>query len=425
MVVIKPPTRDSDRQPVVVISDRLVYLPQLLLGYASCSLLFIFTLRSLQHSRSLVNMVSLPVSFPSSLSVSLRSRPMILSFAALLIVTIFIIWTPLPTECYPDSDGLVCKVADKAKNIIPRPHVRKWQPTELKDVKSKFAFATFLAGDKDTGIDDPFFVGVRLLTYQLLHANDTASRDRTIPLIVLVTKNVSADKRVRLQKDGAVVVEADWIDPKWVLTDNERWKDVMTKLRLWELTQFERICQLDGDTVLSKPLDGIFADPAVQSQITLQKPKETKSDEGTMPPTYSFAGFPEMKEKHGYPPTEENHDFPNMNYLNAGFFVFKPSLQMLSYYLSLLELPDRFSPILPEQNLFNYAHRPQGNMPWKSLKNTWNLHNAIPADVEGGVASVHSKWWDPLDAKMLPWLAERRWRMEGFFEAMDKLRDGA
>jgi len=368
-------------------------------------------------------MVSLPSSFSSSPSVSLRSKPIILSLTALLIITIFLIWTPLPNGCDPYSDRLVCKVTDKAKHVLPSTHANKWRPTELKHVKSKYAFATFLAGTKDAGADDPFFVGVRLLTYQLLHANDTASRDKSIPLIVLVTKNVSDDKRVRLQKDGAIVVEAEWVDPKWVVTKNVGWKDVMTKLRLWELTQFERICQLDGDTVLTRPLDGVFLDPAVQSQTTLEKPEETKSDEGTMPTTYSFASFPEMKQEHDYPPTEENHDFPNINYLNAGFFVFKPSLEILRYYFSLLETPDRFSPGLPEQNLFNYAHRPQGNMPWTTVENTWNLHMALSTDIEGGVASVHSKWWSPLDKKMLPWLAARRWRMEGYFEAMDKLRE--
>jgi alpha-N-acetylglucosamine transferase len=369
-------------------------------------------------------------SFSTSRGVSLRSKPIILCLTALLIVTVLLIWTPLPDGCDPYSDGLVCKVStvkdtvkDKAKNVLPTTHhTNEWRPTELKDVKSKYAFATFLAGTKDAGEDDPFFIGVRLLAYQLLHANDTASRDKSIPLIVLVTKNVSEDKRLCLQKDGAVVVEAEWVDPKWVVTKVSTWKDVMTKLRLWELTQFERVCQLDGDTVLTRPLDGVFLDPAVQIQNTLHKDEETKADEGKMPATYSFASFPETRHEHDYPPTDENNDFYNVKYLNAGFFVMKPSLEMLDYYLSLLETPDRFSPDMPEQNLFNYAHRPEGDMPWTMVENTWNLHNTLPADVEGGVASAHSKWWAPLDKAMLPWMAARRWRMEGYFEAMDKQR---
>lgn len=366
------------------------------------------------------------VAFPSSPpSVSLRSKPIILSLSALVIIAIVFIWTPIPSGCDAYGDGLVCRVTDKAKNVLPSSssHSNKWRPTELKDIKSKYAFATYLAGSKEADWDDPFFIGVRLLTYQLLHAEDTASVDRSIPFIVLVTKNVSQDKRLRLQKDGAVVIEGSLIDGKWVKTETAGWKDILAKLHLWELTQFERVALLDGDTVLTRPLDGLFQDPAVtEMQTTQSKPEGIKADEGKMPATYSFASFPEMRKKHGYPPTVEHDDFPNPSYLNAGFFVMKPSLEMQSYYFSLFDTPDRFDPGLMEQNLLNYAHRPSGNMPWTTVNNTWNLHMALPSDIEGGVASVHSKWWDPLDPSMKPWLAARRWRMEGYFEAMDKQR---
>ncbi|KAK4956086.1 hypothetical protein LTR28_005972 [Elasticomyces elasticus] len=206
----------------------------------------------------------------------------------------------------------------------------------------------------------------------------------------------------------------------------------MTKLRLWELTQFERILFLDGDTVLTRPLDDVFDDPAVKLQVTRDNTKYIVADEGTLPLTYAFAGVPETKRVHSYPPTEENHSYPNLNYLNAGFFVLRPSIEAFNYYTSLLIPPSpttpsdkpakqRFVPEFPEQNLLNHAHRREGNMPWLALNNTWNIHYPSAQDLHGDVATLHEKWWAPFDPEIGPFLQSWRWRMQGFFEARDSV----
>ncbi|KAF1348498.1 nucleotide-diphospho-sugar transferase, partial [Delphinella strobiligena] len=291
----------------------------------------------------------------------------------------------------------------------------------LESVDSKYAFATFLAGpaseDEDANIEnDHYFVATRILAYQLLHAPETRSIDESIPFVVLVTENVSEEKRSRLRKDGAVVVPAEFIRAEWVKTETSTWQDVMTKLRLWELTQFDRICFLDGDTILVEPLDGIFEDSSVLLHTTGQKRKQLFADEGVMPANYSFAGVPEMNRQHHFPPVDGQGDFPNINYLNAGFFVFQPSLTMLDYYMSLMNTVDKFNPQFPEQNLLNYAHRKEGNMPWLQLGNTWNIHYPTVDDLLNGVKSMHDKWWAPENDELKPYMESWRWRMEGHME---------
>ncbi|PVI03745.1 glycosyltransferase family 8 protein, partial [Periconia macrospinosa] len=295
---------------------------------------------------------------------------------------------------------------------------------ELAHVKSKYAFATFLSGKEDAKLTDPYFIAVRTLTYQLLYANETRSRDQTIPFVVLCTDKVPLEQRKRLQRDGAIVVVAESITSDWATTSVANWQGILTKLRLWELTQFERIALLDGDTILTQPLDAIFNDPAVslqETQLNKTDPNDPviKPDERALPPTYAFAAVTEMKAEHAFPPSRENNDFPNYNYFNAGFFVFKPSLDMLAYYLSVLDIPDRFNPDMQEQNLLNYAHRREGAMSWMLLENTWNIHFPRWEDVQGGVKSIHDKWWDPLDDRLKDMMVAWRWRMEGFFEMRD------
>lgn len=111
----------------------------------------------------------------------------------------------------------------------------------------------------------------------------------------------------------------------------------------------------------------------------------------------------------------------NATDFNAGFFVMQPSIEVLRYYLRFTSLPDRFSTDLMEQNLLNYAHRPEGNMPWQHLDSKWTTHYPTQADVDGGVHALHEKWWAPVHEELRPFLESWRWRMEGFYEAQDQI----
>lgn len=210
-------------------------------------------------------------------------------------------------------------------------------PILIPETKSKYAFATFL-----TGGDDHYFVGTRILAYQLLHAHDTRSKDHEIPFIVLVTDSVNEEDRARLRKDGAIVVVQDAIREEWVLPGVDRWADVLTKLRFWQLTQFERICFLDGDTVLAHSLDDIFLDDALLEIPSGTDEKQIFDDEAKLPKSYSFASTPALLAKHHYPPTEKGGDF-RMDYLvrlqpelQSHFYSFKSTTDLLSRMLAFL-----------------------------------------------------------------------------------------
>lgn len=329
---------------------------------------------------------------------------------------------PLPNDIDDHRDAIIEHLKGATlDNIAAVKNIStSHQHPAMENVHAKYAYATFLAApsEPDQGHmeRDHYFVATRMLAYQLLHAPETRTQ-HNYPLIVLVTSNVTEAKRDRLRRDGAIIWEATPLDAGWVKTDVTTWRDVMSKLRLWELTQFERICFVDGDTVLTAPLDGVFSDLAVVSSKTGAQPEAIMNDEAPLPTEYVFAGVPEMQRLHHYPPSEEGGDWANINYLNAGFFVLQPSLEMLNYYTTLTKIPVRFDPYLPEQNLLNYAHRREGNMPWRQLNTKWNIHYPSVEDLTGGVASLHEKWWAPVNEDLKPFLQSWRWRMEGYWEA--------
>jgi len=247
----------------------------------------------------------------------------------------------------------------------------------------KVAFATFLAGNANPDAnpnddnDDGYFLGTRVLAYQLLHSR-SAGTNSSIPFLVVCTKDVTKRKRDKLRKEGATVIVVDKLQADWVHPGVERWKDVLSKLRLWQLTQYSKICFIDADTLVTKPLDNVFLDESTLTSATLTQESQIHEDEAALPRTYMFATHADFwGYDHPYPPDTSS------TYLNCGFFVFTPSKVMFDYYVSLLRAPGKFDSGFPEQNLLNYAHRREGNMPWKVLWYGWNVNWPTENDWRG------------------------------------------
>lgn len=91
----------------------------------------------------------------------------------------------------------------------------------------------------------------------------------------------------------------------------------------------------------------------------------------------------------------------------------------------MLAPTEKFNPELPEQPIFNYAHRREANMPWQTLDIQWNMHMVQGMeDILGGVASVHVKWWwvEPavdIDPRLKVFLAGWKMRMDGYWEGIE------
>lgn len=207
-------------------------------------------------------------------------------------------------------------------------------------------------------------------------------------------------------------LEADWVHP-----GAERWRDVLAKLRLFQLVDYHKICFIDADTLVTAPLSGVFYDEATLTQATAGDPTQLRDDEAPLPRTYMFATHADFwGYEHPFPPA------PDLSYLNCGFFVFTPSIPLFDYYVSLLKVPGKFDPGFPEQNLLNYAHRRDGNMPWKLLWYGWNVNWPTERDWRGGARSFHAKYWDgdpSHDPVLKAMWREQRSEMEGFWRGRE------
>jgi alpha-N-acetylglucosamine transferase len=287
--------------------------------------------------------------------------------------------------------------------------------------EEKLAYVTFLSGTVDSGDDleaDNYLQAVRILIWQLKHNPNTRTKH---DVVVMVTPSVSQSRRTRLEKDGAIIHPVEFLhtdNDDWIHAELHRWDDVMTKMRVWEMLQYDRILMLDGDSMLLKNLDGVFDDPHAH-------PLRTKPSNETLPESYLLASNSEVWDStHKFPPADGT-GLKGVGHMNAGFFILQPSLSAFSYYKSLIATPHSFDPKYPEQNLMNFVHRWDGPMPWREIAYTWNIRCPNDVDIEKGLVSVHEKWWtQPYiynNAKTKEWLMSRRWEMKGWYDAREQL----
>ncbi|KAF1962505.1 nucleotide-diphospho-sugar transferase [Byssothecium circinans] len=321
------------------------------------------------------------------------------------------------------------KVPAPPPDVIEEPEVLD---VDVASIRERLAYATFLAGtqaridnltiSEKTFHSDKYFTATRLLGYHLMHKSSTRTR-RNIPFVVMVTQTVPDIQIKRLEKDGATVVKVepqptgDWFHPQ-----KARWNDVMTKLRLWELEQFNRVLFLDVDNALFSPLDGVFDDPGarmVESGEDVGSPQDAET-ESEVPKTYLMASAPECKARHNFPPSDADY-LHGPDYFNAGFFMFSPSNLLHAHYSSLASnsSANKFQTDYPEQNLLNYAHRRDGPMPWTTLDGKWNIVYGNQDDVDKGLVSVHMKWWNGLDLEQ--WFEKEVAGMEAFYLERDEV----
>ena len=111
----------------------------------------------------------------------------------------------------------------------------------------KRAYVTVLCGG------DAYLPGVEVLGRSLVATGTTETR------LAMVTPDVSVGARTRLVEQGWVLREVEAIaNPTQDALLFPRFANVFTKLRAWELVDFDRVVLLDADTLALKNVDDLF-----------------------------------------------------------------------------------------------------------------------------------------------------------------------
>lgn len=298
------------------------------------------------------------------------------------------IGSPASSTHSPDEDEdsaasespLPTALSTSTPSKLPQPPL---SPPEL-------AIATFLSSAGDA---DPYFNSTRLLAYQLLHAPYTRFQNPNITFAVLCGKKVSEEKKERLRKDGATVIPVDDVElPSWMHINTDRYVDTMTKLRIFERTEFKRLLLIDSDFMIMHPMDEIFEDPLFTALTPTQfaRKEQIKEDEGPLPKEWLFAARIENGHVGGF-----EHTVPPLqdDYANSGFIMIAPDKAMYEHLLNVMQFEGRFPMQFPDQDILNYVFRREGPMPWREIHWKWSSNFVNEKDVEFGVHALHMKPW--------------------------------
>ena len=127
-------------------------------------------------------------------------------------------------------------------------------------IEKNYAFVTVLT-------TDDYLIGVLSLNESLKRVNSK------YPFIVVVNNNVKQETIEKMEKLGITVKKVESIDiPDGVLDKNEgtnytRWNNTFDKLRIFGLTEFDKIVCLDSDMYIKANIDELFEEEHMAATI--------------------------------------------------------------------------------------------------------------------------------------------------------------
>ena len=171
-------------------------------------------------------------------------------------------WLPSELAALPEG-ALSLYVALNASLFssapLPHPRMHTWMALPPAKRKAREAYATLL-----TTSDEVYLAGALTL------GTSIRSLDTLRELLALVTPAVPASWHDELKAAGFEVISVDEVEEFWWGQGHERcrsydpgqdarWGHESTKLRLWELEQYDAILYIDADGLMLGPADTLFA----------------------------------------------------------------------------------------------------------------------------------------------------------------------
>ena len=231
------------------------------------------------------------------------------------------------------------------------------------------------------------------------------------PLVVMVTPVISETQREQLRAEGCRVVEITPLYPESGLSQHyasAQFGEVWSKLRVWGLTDYQRIVFLDADMLAVRNMDELFDLPLAEGHIAAChacrcNPNKIESYPASWQPEACHYTWQERNEQ---PP--EALDL----YLNGGFLVLTPNVEMAQHLVDKVEgIADLSRYPFSEQDLLNevFEHR------WTPLSYGYNALKTLPFQ--------HKNLWRFDDVKNIHYILKKPWQKARHPSAEEQDRD--
>lgn len=220
------------------------------------------------------------------------------------------------------------------------------------------------------------------------------------PLEVMVTPDIDASVRARLQALGCGVREVPRIGPDPQLAHryaNARFADVWSKLAVWTLTEYARVAFLDADMLVIKNMDEVFELPLQEGFIAAChacrcNPNRIESYPASWQPENCYYSWCEDEEMTAHPPATVD------NYFNAGFLVLAPDQALYNLMLTkIVAMADISTYVFAEQDFLNDVF--QGR--WLPLHYGYNALKTLELQ--------HPRMWEMNRVKNIHYIIDKPW----------------
>ncbi|RXK38127.1 hypothetical protein M231_04588 [Tremella mesenterica] len=213
-------------------------------------------------------------------------------------------------------------------------------------------------------------------------------------IVVLTSPNVPKHQIITLQDEGAIIIPSQDLEKGSIEDMPDHWKHALTKLAVFNMTQYDRLLLLDGDIFLNLDLRGVWEDEHSWPKSGLA----ATGDGGA-----GFGGWHEV-------PQSNEGDF------NSGFMIVRPNRTTFEELLKVEDYDHGWA----DQGLLNVYFHPEGPHPWEQLDHKWVGNYPGVRELEYGINALHEKLWRGADRNDLPEELRSLWerrvgRMEGYW----------
>ncbi|TFK43723.1 glycosyltransferase family 8 protein [Crucibulum laeve] len=252
------------------------------------------------------------------------------------------------------------------------------------------------------------------------------------PLVVMATPALPAEARKVLHKCGIPIREVNTLIPEegaHTLNNHDaRFADTWTKLRAFELAEYDRIVLLDCDMIVKKNMDDLMTIELGKNEIAAVhvcacNPRKLEHYPSDWIP--ANCAHTAVKHPRGLPPVATDNTPRPYSQLNSGTVVLNPSRELSDDIIHFLSTHDKISEFsFPDQDLLTTFFKNQWKpLPWyynalKTLRvihpQEWSddevrcLHYILPdkpwqsrvtlPELEEQFGVVNSWWWQHLDS---------------------------
>ncbi|KIO31875.1 glycosyltransferase family 8 protein [Tulasnella calospora MUT 4182] len=228
------------------------------------------------------------------------------------------------------------------------------------------------------------------------------------PLVVIATPQLSAVARAIIARRGIPIRDVQSLRPRpgvhQLAEHDRRFEDTWTKLRSFELVEFDRVVMMDADMLVRRNMDELMElplprDSIAASHVCACNPRKLAHyPKDWIPENCAFTPLvaPDCLSN---PPRITRSSPRPYNLLNSGLVVLTPSLKTyntLEDWVHNSPLIPTFS--FPDQDLLSavFAGR------WKPLP---YIYNALKP-----LRNVHPKMWRDEDVKVVHYILDKPWQ---------------